>query len=304
MECPTHWKQRIVTLGGSDYDPIRLSYIDCPSPPETVFKGTILLIHGFPQTSYQFRHVISPLAAAGYRIIAPDYRGAGQSSHPSHGDFLKTTMAADLVSLIHTHLGITGKIHIVGHDIGGMIAHAYASRHPSHVASIIWGECPLPGTAAFEANMGMKRQFHFIFHCVPDLPEALVAGREKIYLKHFFDKQALNAGAITPADLEHYTLMYSQPGAMRCAFAVYEAFEKDAAENRAWLKEHGKCKVPALAFSGDSSGHTEEAEEMLCEVYENVEVAVVKEAGHYIAEENPDDFLRKVLAFVEKHPSS
>lgn len=185
-----------------------------------------------------------------------------------------------------------------------MIAHAYVSRHPEHVASIIWGECPLPGTAAFEANMGTKRQFHFIFHCVPDLPEALVAGREKIYLKHFYDRLALNTGAITPADLDHYALMYSQPGAMRCAFAVYEAFEKDAESNKAWSKEHGKSKVPALAFSGDSSGHAKDAEEMVREMYEDVEVAVVENSGHYLAEENPDNFVKKVLAFVAKHTLS
>jgi len=213
-------------------------------------------------------------------------------------------MADDLVALVHSHLGIREKIHIVGHDIGGMIAHAYASRHPSHVASIVWGECPLPGTAAFEENKTMKKQFHFIFHSVPDLPEALVAGRERIYLKHFYDKLALNTGAITPADLEHYALMYSQPGALRCAFAVYAAFEADAEENRAWLREKGKCQVPALAFSGDSSGHAREAETMVTEMYEYVEVAVVEESGHYLAEENPVDFVRKVLAFVRIHSSN
>src|SRR4051812_40070318 len=183
-------------------------------------------------------------------------------------------MANDLIDLVHGNLGIAQPIHIVGHDIGGMIAHAYASRHPELVASIIWGECPLPGTKAYSNSKTMptiQRQFHFVFHSVPDLPEALVTGKETIYLKHFYDKLALNTAAITPTDLKHYVLMYSQPGALRCAFAVYEAFERDAEENRAWVEEHGKCKVPALAFSGASSPHAAEAEAMVREMYENIE---------------------------------
>jgi pimeloyl-ACP methyl ester carboxylesterase len=95
--------------------------------------------------------------------------------------------------------------------------------------------------------------------------------------------------------------MYSQPGALRCAFAVYKAFDRDAAENQVWVEEYGKCQVPALAFSGASSPHAAEAEEMVREMYENVEVAEVDESGHYLAEENPEDFVKKVLAFVRKH---
>lgn len=209
-------------------------------------------------------------------------------------------MAEDLFALVNLHLGIEDKIHIVGHDIGGMVAHAYASRHPSHVKSVVWGECPLPGTSAYEENKIMKQQFHFAFHSVPDLPEALVTGRERLYLKHFFDKLALNTGAITSADLDHYTLMYSQPGALRCAFAVYEALDADAEENRAWLEETGKCKVPALVLSGDNSRHAREAKLMAAEMYDNVEVDVVEESGHYIAEENPSSFCQKILAFVTK----
>jgi len=121
------------------------------------------------------------------------------------------------------------------------------------------------------------------------------------YLKHFFDKLVYNSAAITDADLEHYVLMYSQPGAMRAGFEVYRAFERDAEENQKWLKTEGKCKVPCMAFSGEMSKHKEEAESMVKEVYENVEVAVVEESGHYLAEENPEDFIRKVLDFVEKH---
>ncbi|KAJ9648304.1 hypothetical protein H2199_001157 [Coniosporium tulheliwenetii] len=280
---------------------IRINYIDCPPPPSTASRGIILLIHGFPQTSYQFRHVVTPLANAGYRIIAPDYRGAGQSSRPASG-YTKTVMASDLIALM-SHLETTSKIHIVGHDIGGMVAHAYASRQLSNVASIVWGECPLPGTSAYAADRTTHQvaQFHFIFHSVPDLPEALVAGREGVYLKHFFDKLVYNSAAITDADFGHYVLAYSQPGAMRAAFQVYSAFEKDAEENKEWVKREGKCKVPCMVFSGEMSRHKEEAENMAREVYEDVEAAVVEASGHYLAEENPEGFVKQVLEFIGKH---
>ncbi|KAI9822701.1 MAG: hypothetical protein M1827_000420 [Pycnora praestabilis] len=307
MQSSHCWKQRSAIISANPE--VRLHYIDCTpssssssSDSEVPYKGTILLIHGFPQTCHQYRHVITPLSSAGYRVIVPDYRGAGQSSHPAQG-FTKSVMARDMMQLVTDRLGIKDKIHVVGHDIGGMIAHAYASRYPDHVASVLWGECPLPGTRAYEENKVTLKLFHFVFHSVLDLPEALVAGREGIYLKHFFDKLALNTAAITTKDLEHYTLMYEQPGAMRCAFNVYRAFEEDAGENRTWLRDQGKCRVPALALNGEGSGVVEEAEGMIREMYENVEVAIVEESGHYIAEENPDGFVREVLAFVGKHTS-
>ncbi|EKG21383.1 Alpha/beta hydrolase fold-1 [Macrophomina phaseolina MS6] len=293
------WVERIATIGGTG---VRIAYIDCHPPPSSLpERGTLLLIHGFPQTSYQFRHVIEPLSSAGYRVVVPDYRGAGRSSRPD-GAFTKTVMAADLSYLVHSHLGIRQSVHVVGHDIGGMVAHAYASRYPDYCASVILGECPLPGTDVYEKHkMMMPQQFHFVFHRVADLPEALVAGREDIYLRHFFDKISFNAGAITQGDLDRYVADYSQPGAMRCAFGVYRAFETDALENREWLMANGKCRVPALGLSGEHSLHAKEAAWMLGEVYEDVETALVEEAAHYIAEENPEDFVRQVLAFVERH---
>jgi pimeloyl-ACP methyl ester carboxylesterase len=302
----TGWKQCIVPLEISSQSSIRLAYIDCHPPPCIEQKGTIVLLHGFPQTSYQFRHVISPLADAGYRIIACDYRGAGTSSKPASG-FTKSTMASDIKKLLE-HLAISKPIHLVGHDIGGMIAYAFASRYPELLSSVIWGECPLPGTSAYEADRTTNavQQFHFIFHSVLDLPEALVAGRERIYLNHFFSKIAYNSNAISSDDLDYYTGMYSQPGAMRCGFEIYRAFEEDAEENRRWLKENGKCKVPTMALSGEMSRHKDEAEAMFGEVHEkgSYELVVVEDSGHYIAEENPRGFVREVLRFVERHSYS
>jgi pimeloyl-ACP methyl ester carboxylesterase len=181
----SRWVQHNTWLNVADPE-IRIHWIEC-KPASGDVKGTILLIHGFPQTSYQFRHVITPLADAGYHVIAPDYRGAGESSHPKEG-YTKVVMAGDLHELITKHIGIKGKVHVVGHDIGGIIAHAFVAQFPESVASVVWGECPLPGTSVYEKHKHTDFLYHFTFQNVPDLPEALVTGRERIYLKHFYDR--------------------------------------------------------------------------------------------------------------------
>jgi len=146
------------------------------------------------------------------------------------------------------------------------------------------------------------QQFQFIFHSVLDLPEALITGQERIYLNHFFSKLIYNAAAISSADLDHYVEMYSQLEAMRCALKVYRAFEIDTQENRHWIDKYGKSEVPAMTLSGDKSAHKDEALAMFSDVHEQgiFEVAVVKEAGHYITEENLEGFVGGVLG---NHPS-
>lgn len=293
-----------IEIEDSNSGTFRIAYQDHPaSPDDRHQKGIILLIHGFPQTSHQYRHALPQLAKAGYRCIAPDYRGAGQSS-TSPQDFRKTTMARDMLALLD-RINITEPVHIVGHDIGGMIAFALASRHPDRVRSVCWSECPLPGTATYvrDRTDNAVQQFHFIFHSVPDLPEALVSGREKAYVSHFLHKITYNLSAFDDADVDFYAATYARPGALRCAFGVYRAFETDAAENREWVESKGKCKVPSLVLSGEYSRHREEARDMALEVSEEekVEVGIVEGAAHYLAEENPEGFVEAVLGFAERH---
>lgn len=145
--------------------------------------------------------------------------------------------------------------------------------------------------------------FHFIFHSVPDLPEALVAGKERAYVSHFLNKITYNLGAFEEEDVDFYGEVYAQPGAMRCAFGVYRAFERDAEENREWVEREGECKVASLVLSGEKSRHREEARGMALEVTEPemLEEGVVKGAAHYLAEESPGGFVKAVLPFLDAH---
>ncbi|KAL8809185.1 MAG: hypothetical protein Q9200_003632 [Gallowayella weberi] len=325
---------RQIWLQQSDPE-IRIHYVE--AKPTITPKGIILLIHGFPESSYQFRHAMGPLSSAGYLTIAPDYRGAGYSSRPLAG-YTKKVLATDLHDLITKHLKITKPIHVVGHDIGGMIAHdklqlqagstqasvppctgsatdcranrgmggpawqwdsAYATLFPDDVASLIWGECPLPGTTVYDDWKHTPALWHFDFHSVPDLPELLVSGHEKQYLKHFYDRLGQNPAAFTEADLDFYATLYSAPGAMRAGFNVYRTFEEDKVDNRRWLEKKGKVKVRAMILGGEYSLEALKSESMAKEVNEQVVAAEVAGAGHWIAEENPDDFVKKILGFIE-----
>jgi pimeloyl-ACP methyl ester carboxylesterase len=298
-------RYRRATISGAGVaPPVDIAYRE--TLPKGPAKGVILLIHGFPQTSYQFRHVLPLLSdPGGYRCIAPDYRGAGFSSKPNEdADFRKSSLAEDLVKLLDV-LAITSPIHAVGHDVGGMIAYAMASRWPERMASATWGECPMPGTQPYHRDTTeparIKQQFHWIFHCAPDgLGEALVAGRERIYLAHFFLKIGSDMTAFSSADLDEYERAYSQPGAMRCAMAAYRALEEDREENMDWLEKHGKSRVRTMCLSGALSRLSEEAGEMALELVEpaSLTVRTVPDANHYIAEENPEGFVDCLLGFI------
>ena len=286
------------------YNGINLACVDCAveTPQDVKSKGTIVLIHGFPETSYQFRNVIPAFANAGYRVLAPDYRGAGESSKPMNG-FTKAVMAADIVQLLD-HLGIEEPVHIVGHDIGGMIAFVIASRWPDRVLSVCFSECLLPGTNTYSDQRAQKPidYFHFIFHCVANLPEALIQGRERTYIEYFINKMCYRVGAFTPENIQRYTNCYSQPGALRCALALYRALDKDEEDNIEWIKKNGKCKVPCMVLSGEHSGYREHAARMALEVVERpyLTSSIVKSAGHFLSEENPQGFADIILAFMKR----
>lgn len=305
----SRWESSKAILDGKPSTPgeVSIHYIRCEPPKDIGPKGTILLIHGFPQTSYQFRHVITPLADAGYRVIAPDYRGAGQSSKPRTG-YDKVTMATDLHTLVTKHLSITEKVHVVGHDIGGMIAHGYGTRFADSCASLIWGECPLPGTKVYERLVKEEAHgglWHFVFHWQIDIPEMLTQGKERQYIKSFYDRLCINALAIDDHDVDVYAKWFRQPGAMRSGFDCYRAFHQDAKDNAEWVKENGKGKVPSLVLSGAGSflhvGNV--SEEQNTEMHENTETATIIGSGHWCAEENPPAFVEEVLKWARKYPS-
>ena len=249
-------------------------------------KRTVVLLHGFPQTSWEWRHVIPALVGARFRVVAPDYRGAGNSWRPN-GGYDKNTLARDIHTLLCDHLRIAEPIAVVGHDIGLMIAYAYAQAYRDVVSHLAIVDAPMPGTAVFDRVKSNPRLWHFAFHNARDVAEMLVAGRERQYLQAFFNARIFDPSAIDDRDMDVYTLAYTSPGAMRAGFELYRAFEQDAEDNREALRRNGKLDIPVLAVWGAISNTGPLLEEMMHEVANDVTGLEVPGAAHWIPEENP-----------------
>jgi pimeloyl-ACP methyl ester carboxylesterase len=258
---------------------------------------SILLLHGFPQTWWEWRSVIPFLVRAGYRVIAPDYRGAGNSQRPVSG-YDKRTMAQDLRELLRTHLQYGEKVILVGHDIGLMVAFAYAQVYPEEVSHLVLIDAPLPGTKVFDTLRIDPRVWHFAFHGARDVAEMLVAGKEELYLKSLMDARSYNPSALTEADRKVYTTAYSAAGAMRAGFELYRSFDVDAKHNRESLEEQGKIKTPVLAVGGEISNTGALMGEMAHEVAEDVTAIRIPRTGHWIPEEAPKQLSDAILQFI------
>jgi pimeloyl-ACP methyl ester carboxylesterase len=277
----------------ADIEPgLRLHYV-------TTGEGerTVVLLHGFPQTWWEWHRVIPGLVRAGFNVVAPDYRGAGNSWRPP-GGYDKRTMAEDIQRLLRGHLGLRGPIVLVGHDIGLMVAYAYAQTHRDEVSHLVVVDAPIPGTTVFDRLRSDPRVWHFAFHGARDVPEMLVAGRERQYLQAFFGARCFDPSAIGESDLDLYASMYTAPGAMRAGFELYRAFDRDAEDNREALRRHGKLTMPVLAVGGAISTSGPLMQEMLQEVAEQVAGFRVPRTGHWIPEENPQAFTTALLEFL------
>jgi pimeloyl-ACP methyl ester carboxylesterase len=290
---PTDQDLTDVAHGMADIEAsLRLHYV-------TAGEGarTIVLLHGFPQTWWQWHRVIPEVVAAGFRVVAPDYRGAGHSWRPA-GGYDKQTMSGDVHALLRRHLQIEGQVVLVGHDIGLMIAYAYAQAYREEVSHLVVVDAPLPGTAVFDRLRADPRVWHFAFHGARDVPELLVAGREREYLQAFFNARIFDPSAISDSDLEIYASAYAAPGAMRAGFELYRAFDRDAEDNRASLSRNGKLTIPVLAVGGATSTSGPLVEGMMREVAEDVAGLRVPGTAHWVAEENPQAFVHAVLEFT------
>ncbi len=285
------------THGMADIEPgVRLHFVTAGDG-----QRTIVLLHGFPQTWWQWHRIIPPLVDAGFRVIAPDYRGAGHSWRPPAG-YDKRGMAEDIHRLLRQHIQIEGPVAVVGHDIGLMIAYAYAQAHRDEVSHLVVMDAPLPGTAVFDRLRTDPRVWHFAFHGARDVAEMLVAGRERQYLQAFFNARIFDPSAISERDLDLYASAYAAPGAMRAGFELYRAFDRDAEDNRDALRRHGKLTMPVLAVGGTSSTSGPLVEEMMREVGENVTGLRVPRSAHWVAEENPAAVTAALLEFLKPGP--
>ncbi|MEZ5855365.1 MAG: alpha/beta hydrolase [Hyphomicrobiaceae bacterium] len=273
---------------------VMLHYVTAGSGP------AVVLLHGWPQTWYEWRHVM-PILGERYTVIAPDMRGLGDSSRPLTG-YDKRTVAGDIWRLMSQALGIS-RFHLVGHDWGGPTAYALAADHPEAVATLSIVDVVIPGDGGDFSQGG--RRWHHQFHITPDLPEALVQGRERLYLKWFYDTFAYRPDAVDAAALDEFVRTYSQPGAMRAGFNYYRAMGDDARVNAAELAMGGRLAMPVLAVGGGVSyphgrGRGGDVESSLRRVAQDVAGFVIPECGHFVPEEAPQELSRLLLEHLAR----
>lgn len=250
----------------------------------------VILLHGYTQTSRMWRPII-PLLAEKFTVIAPDLPGIGDSEIPADGLDMKT--AAIRIHALAKSLGLE-KARVAGHDIGLMVAYAYAAQFPSEVEKLVVMDAFLPGVAGWENVYNNPGIWHFRFN--GPTPEALVRGRERTYFEHYWnDFAADKAHSISEADRVAYTTAYARPGRMRAGWAYFVSFQR-AAKDFAELSQT-KLTMPVLAIGGEKANGELLGQQMKI-VASNATMVVLKNSGHWVLEEKPQETTDALMKFL------
>ena len=272
----------------ADVNGVTLHYLQAGSG----YALPVVLLHGYAETSHMWRPLMPKLAGT-HVVIAPDLRGAGQSSKPD-GGYDKKTLAQDIHALVQK-LGYP-KVRIVGHDIGLMVAYAYAAQYPDEVDSIVLMDAFLPGVGDWTNVWLLRDLWHFHFY--GETPLKLVDGRERTYFEHFWnDFAADRTHSVPEADRQFYAREYARPGGMRAGFEYFKAFEQDGKDFAGFAKT--PLHMPMLVLSGEKAGGQFLIDQAKM-VDTDVTGVIVKGSGHWLMEEAPDQTIPALVAFLDR----
>ena len=250
----------------------------------------LILLHGYTQTSRMWRPLIDKLKGK-FTVIAPDLPGIGDSDIPKSGCDMKT--AAIRIHALARSIGIANA-RVVGHDIGLMVAYAYAAQFPTEVEKLAVMDAFLPGVAGWELAYNNDKLWHFRFH--GPTPEALVKGREKTYFAYFWnDLAADKKRSIATADRNAYVAAYSRPARMRAGWAYFAAWPDTAKDFAEMAKT--KLTMPVLSIAGEKASAAILGPQMKL-VATAVTAVNLKDTGHWLMEERPEDTMEALIAFL------
>jgi pimeloyl-ACP methyl ester carboxylesterase len=268
----------------ADVEGVKIHYLTAGQGP------AVILLHGYTQTSRMWRPLI-PLLAGKFTVIAPDLPGIGDSDIPKDGLDMKTS--AIRIHMLAMSLGIQ-KARVVGHDIGLMVAYAYAAQFPAETEKLAVLDAFLPGVAGWEQIYNDPNVWHFRFH--GPTPEALVSGREKIYFAYFWnDLAADKTRSLSETDRAAYVAAYSRPGRMRAGWSYFASWPQTA-KDFTQLAET-KLTIPVLAIGGEKSLGEALGRQMRL-VANDVTVVVLKGSGHWVLEERPKETTDALMKFL------
>lgn len=276
-------------------DGIRLASRTCgPAGGEPV-----VLIAGWPQTLHAWRHVQDRLAAAGVRSIAIDPPGLGESDLLGEPSRYVTTNCAKIMAAALAAAGIN-RYSLVGHDVGAWIAYAWACQASAGLVRVALLDAAIPGALpdAMFVISNAPKVFQFFFNAVPELPERLTSGRERVYLDWFFEIKTRVQGAVGREDIDEYMRCYGQPERMSAGYAYYRAVPQSIAA----LADVPKLRIPVLAL-GAEHGVGEALTKALALRCIDLEGGVIAGSGHFIPEEAPEDLTDRLVAFLRKQTS-
>jgi pimeloyl-ACP methyl ester carboxylesterase len=253
----------------------------------------IILLHGFPQDWYEF-HQIMPRLAKRFTVIAADLRGIG-GSKATPGGYDAANLAEDIRQLVQ--LLKLERVYLVGHDLGGIVAYAFARLYPEETRGVMILDVPLPGIEPWEDVEADPLLWHINFHQTPDLPEQLIAGRQAVYFRHFWSLGTVNGDGISDDDAAHYASAYAAPEQLRAGFEMYRALPANEEFNAA---QRSAIEVPLVLAGGDQGFGPllpDIAEALQTHGWTNVTVEVIEKSGHYVADEQPE----AVAALIERY---
>jgi len=257
----------------------------------------LVLLHGWPQTSRAWHRVVPALAAAGYTVIAPDLPGLGESD-ALPGGYAKDAVVEALRTVVRGVVGAAA-LRVVGHDIGGMVALAWARSHPEEVVRLAVVDTALPGLGLEEVmNVARGGRWHHGFFMTPEVPAMLVAGTEDEFFGWWFTRLAANHEAFPPTEVAATTATYRGRSALDRSFGHYRALLEDGRVNAAWLESGGQLPMPVAAVGGELSLGERVAHD-LKPAAPDLRPIVVDGAGHFVAEEQPGRFVEHLLPFLE-----
>ena len=253
--------------------------------------SAVVLIHGYTQTGHMWTPLIEALAKT-HTVIVPDLRGAGASAKPATG-YDKATLAQDVHALVAS-LGYQDAT-VVGHDIGLMVAYAYAAQYPAQTRKLVMMDAFLPGIGNWKDVWLLRDLWHFHFH--GEVPLQLVSGRERIYFEHFWnDFAADKTHSIPERDRKLYAAAYAQPNGMRAGFEYFKAFERDAGDFQQFAAT--RLTMPVLVLAGEKSGGSFLIDQARL-VANDVTGQVVKGSGHWLMEEAPAVVMPALTKFID-----